>query len=249
MMTIPFYQPSITEAEIDEVIDTLRGGWLSTGPKTKRFESEFAAYMRHCYAVAVNSCTAALHLALEAVGLKAGQTVLLLRLDAFAPHVLSTIPNLARFKLNSGGVIIERHPLLGAFPHQGVEQGQLYDLLLGGQALDCHRVSLDFEPVMVHYQARDETKKDLVKDLPVTISRGLSINAGWYQAGKFCAPLFQVKVGDGLLVGSGLNLLGNGSPQAVWLLDQLVRYSAGKEKPCKVTISADDLAKALAVRR
>src|SRR5258705_13761569 len=75
MLSIPFYKPSIGEAEINEVVDCLRSGWLTTGPKVKQFEAEFARYLQHTYAVAVNSCTAALHLALEAVGLKAGQTV------------------------------------------------------------------------------------------------------------------------------------------------------------------------------
>jgi dTDP-4-amino-4,6-dideoxygalactose transaminase len=75
MTTVPFYKPSIGQAEIDEVIDTLRSGWLTTGPKTKRFEVEFAAYIGQQHAVAVNSCTAALHLALDAIGLKPGQTV------------------------------------------------------------------------------------------------------------------------------------------------------------------------------
>jgi dTDP-4-amino-4,6-dideoxygalactose transaminase len=75
MLSIPFYKPSIGDAEISEVVDCLRSGWLTTGPKTKQFETEFARYIQHSHAVAVNSCTAALHLALEAIGLKAGQTV------------------------------------------------------------------------------------------------------------------------------------------------------------------------------
>src|SRR5947207_1618825 len=75
MRTIPFYKPSIGEAEIAEVVDCLRSGWLTTGPKAKQFEAEFSRYVHHAHAVAVNSCTAALHLALDAIGLKAGQTV------------------------------------------------------------------------------------------------------------------------------------------------------------------------------
>jgi dTDP-4-amino-4,6-dideoxygalactose transaminase len=75
MLDIPFYRPSVGQAEIDEVIDSLRTGWLTTGPKTKRFEAEFGRYVQRKHAVAVNSCTAALHLALEAIGLKAGQRV------------------------------------------------------------------------------------------------------------------------------------------------------------------------------
>jgi dTDP-4-amino-4,6-dideoxygalactose transaminase len=75
-MNLPFYKPSIGPEEIAEVVDTLKSGWLTTGPKTKQFEKEFATYLNQKHAVAVNSCTAALHLALEAIGLKSGQSVL-----------------------------------------------------------------------------------------------------------------------------------------------------------------------------
>jgi len=75
MLKIPFYSPSIGPEEIDEVVQTLKSGWLTTGPKTKQFERDFADYLKHRHAVAVNSCTAALHLALEAIGLKAGEGV------------------------------------------------------------------------------------------------------------------------------------------------------------------------------
>jgi len=73
---IPFCLPDITEREIAEVVDTLRSGWLTTGPKTKRFEQEFAAYARAPHAVALNSCTAALHMALAAIGLEEGDEVI-----------------------------------------------------------------------------------------------------------------------------------------------------------------------------
>src|SRR5436309_10515059 len=73
---VPFFRPSITEAEIAEVVNCLRSGWLTTGPLTRRFEEEFASYVGARHAVALNSCTAALHLAVEALGLRAGQAVL-----------------------------------------------------------------------------------------------------------------------------------------------------------------------------
>jgi dTDP-4-amino-4,6-dideoxygalactose transaminase len=73
---LPFALPHITQAEIDEVVDTLRSGWLTTGPKTRRFEREFAHYLGASHAVAVNSATAALHLALDAIGLQAGDEVI-----------------------------------------------------------------------------------------------------------------------------------------------------------------------------
>lgn len=75
-LKIPFHRANIGEEEIEEVVKTLRSGWLTTGPKTKQFESEFAVYMGTKHAVALNSATAALHLALEATGLKRGQAVL-----------------------------------------------------------------------------------------------------------------------------------------------------------------------------
>ncbi len=74
-MIVPFYKPSLGTEEIDEVVDTLKSGWLTTGPKTNRFERDFAEYLKHKHAIAVNSCTAALHLALDAIGLKADQSV------------------------------------------------------------------------------------------------------------------------------------------------------------------------------
>ncbi|MBX3744344.1 MAG: DegT/DnrJ/EryC1/StrS family aminotransferase [Verrucomicrobiae bacterium] len=75
MRKVPFYRPCVGEEEIAEVVATLRGGWLTTGPRTKQFEGEFAAYLGQRHAVAVNSCTAALHLALEAIGVQAGDGV------------------------------------------------------------------------------------------------------------------------------------------------------------------------------
>jgi dTDP-4-amino-4,6-dideoxygalactose transaminase len=73
---LPFCLPDIDETEIAEVTDALRSGWVTTGPKTHRFEAEFAAYVGAKHAVAVNSCTAAMHLALEAIGLGRGDEVI-----------------------------------------------------------------------------------------------------------------------------------------------------------------------------
>jgi perosamine synthetase len=75
-MNVPFFRPSIGEAEIAEVVNCLRSGWLTSGPTTKRFETDFAAAVGGRHAVAVNSCTAALHLAVEALGLTQRQAVL-----------------------------------------------------------------------------------------------------------------------------------------------------------------------------
>ncbi len=73
---VPFFRPAITEEEIAEVADSLRSGWLTTGPKVKLFEERFAEAVGCSYAIALNSCTAALHLALEAIGIQRGDMVL-----------------------------------------------------------------------------------------------------------------------------------------------------------------------------
>lgn len=75
-ISVPFFRPQLGDAEVAEVVDTLRSGWLTSGPKVSRFEQEFAARVGAKHAVAVNSCTAALHLAVEALGLRPGQAVL-----------------------------------------------------------------------------------------------------------------------------------------------------------------------------
>jgi len=66
---IRFHRPSIGEEEITEVVEVLRSGWLTTGPRAARFESEFREYTRAPHAIAVNSATAGLHLALAALGI------------------------------------------------------------------------------------------------------------------------------------------------------------------------------------
>ena len=73
---IPFHVPQIDENEIRSVVEVLSSGWLTTGIKVKQFEEEFARYVGSRYAVAVNSCTAALHLALDAVGIQEGDEVI-----------------------------------------------------------------------------------------------------------------------------------------------------------------------------
>jgi dTDP-4-amino-4,6-dideoxygalactose transaminase len=71
-----FGQPLIEEAEINEVLDSLRNAWLGTGPKVARFERDFATYKGSVFSMALNSCTAALHLSLLALNLKRGDEVI-----------------------------------------------------------------------------------------------------------------------------------------------------------------------------
>ncbi len=73
---LPIARPDIDDADVAEVVDTLRSGWLTYGPKTQRFETEFKQMVGADHAVATNSCTAGLHLALLAAGVGPGDEVI-----------------------------------------------------------------------------------------------------------------------------------------------------------------------------
>ncbi|HBD09390.1 MAG TPA: UDP-4-amino-4,6-dideoxy-N-acetyl-beta-L-altrosamine transaminase [Syntrophobacteraceae bacterium] len=73
---LPFAQPDLDGSELKEIGEALASGWVTTGPKVRQFESEFAALVGARHAIAVNSCTAAMHLALEALGVKRGDEVI-----------------------------------------------------------------------------------------------------------------------------------------------------------------------------
>lgn len=73
---LPFALPDIDETELAEVREALEAGWVTTGLKVRQFESAFAAAVGAKHAIAVNSCTAAMHLALEAIGLQRGDEVI-----------------------------------------------------------------------------------------------------------------------------------------------------------------------------
>jgi perosamine synthetase len=73
---LPFALPDVDDAELEEIRESLMSGWVTTGPKTRQFEAAFAAAVGAKHAVALNSCTAAMHLALEAIGLRRGDEVI-----------------------------------------------------------------------------------------------------------------------------------------------------------------------------
>ena len=76
MKQILFSPPDITQAEIDEVVDTLKSGWITTGPKTKLFESQIAEYCNTSKAVCLNSATAGMELTLRMLGIGEGDEVI-----------------------------------------------------------------------------------------------------------------------------------------------------------------------------
>lgn len=102
---LPFALPDIGEDEIGEVLDSLRSGWLTTGPKTKRFEEDFAAFCGDgAETIAVNSATAGLHLALEAVGIGPGDEVVT------SPYTFTATAEVVRY-LGAEPVFVDIDPL------------------------------------------------------------------------------------------------------------------------------------------
>jgi len=102
---LPFALPEIGEEEIAEVVDTLRSGWVTTGPKAKRFEEDFAEFLGDAkvQALAVNSATAGLHLALEALGIGPGDEVIT------TTHTFTATAEVARY-LGADVVLVDIDP-------------------------------------------------------------------------------------------------------------------------------------------
>lgn len=73
---LPFSKPALDELEINEVVDSLRSGWITTGPKVKLFEENFKKYVGSGFAVPLSSATAGLHLTLLAMGIKEGDEII-----------------------------------------------------------------------------------------------------------------------------------------------------------------------------
>ena len=102
---LPFALLDIGEDEINEVVDSLRSGWLTTGPKTKRFEKKFAQFIgQGVQAIAVNSATAGLHLALEAIGISPGDEVIT------SPYTFTATAEVIRY-LGAHPVFVDVNPL------------------------------------------------------------------------------------------------------------------------------------------
>ena len=104
MNFLPFALPETGEEEVDEAADTIRSGWLTTGPKTARFEKAFAKFVGAPHALAVNSATAGLHLALEAVGVSAGDAVIT------SPYTFTASAEVIRY-LGADPVLVDIDPM------------------------------------------------------------------------------------------------------------------------------------------
>ena len=120
---LPFALPDVDDAELLQIKEALDSGWVTTGPKTQQFEAEFAAAVGAKHAVAVNSCTAAMHLALEAIGLRPGDEVIT------TPYTFAATAEVVRYfdaKPGAGGrgpPLPEHRPSPDRGRHQPAHQG------------------------------------------------------------------------------------------------------------------------------
>lgn len=113
---LPFALPEIGEDEIAEVVDTLRSGWITTGPKARRFEADFASFLGSAdlHAMAVNSATAGLHLALEALGIGPGDEVIT------TTHTFTATAEVVRY-LGADVVLVDIDPVTLCIDPRAVE--------------------------------------------------------------------------------------------------------------------------------
>jgi len=145
---VPFFRPDIREAEIEEVVSVLRSGWLTTGVVTERFEREFARAVGARHALALNSCTAALHLAVHALGVRPRQGVLVptmtfaataevVRYEGAVPVLVDCDPDTGHLDLQA----VERL-LSGTQPCRGVftSFAGIIPVHVGGHMLDIDAV-------------------------------------------------------------------------------------------------------------
>jgi perosamine synthetase len=148
---VPYFRPSISEEEIAEVVTCLRSGWLTTGPRVEQFERAFAEAVRAKHAIAVNSCTAALHLAVEALGLNAGQAVLvpsltfastaeIVRYQGAIPILVDCDPVTLNMDLDDAAAKLKRLSE-GTLPFQDqVDPVGIIPVHVGGAMMDMHQV-------------------------------------------------------------------------------------------------------------
>jgi len=160
---LPFALPSIGDEEISEVEEVLRSGWLTTGPRTARFEEDFAAFSSSKHAIAVNSATSGLHLALEAVGVRSGDQVIT------TPYTFTATAEVVRY-LGADPVFIDIDPVTMNMDPQALHRGSNF----GGRVkavIPVHFGGLMCDMGMIHAVSRERGWKvveDAAHALPAT---------------------------------------------------------------------------------
>lgn len=120
---LPFAAPDIDEDDVREVTEALRSGWITTGPKTREFEARFAERVGARHAIAVSSCTAALHLALDAAGVARGDRVIT------TPYTFCATAEIIRY-FGATPVFVDIDPRT-----MNIDPGRVADVIAGAKAL------------------------------------------------------------------------------------------------------------------
>lgn len=146
-MNVPFFVPEIGEAEKRAVLEVLDSGWLTTGARTKTFERAFAEEVRAPHALAVNSCTAALHLALEALGIGRGDRVLVpsftFAATAEVVRYLDAVPVFVDSRESDGNLCLESaESICAQLLRAGTPAKAIIPMHYGGQMVDMPGVAL-----------------------------------------------------------------------------------------------------------
>jgi perosamine synthetase len=148
-VSVPFFRPDIREAEVEAVVQTLRSGWLTTGPRVAQFEREFASAVGAERAIAVNSCTAALHVAVEALGLTTGCGVLVPTMTFAATaeivRYMGAVPVLVDCDPATGNLDLDdaRRIMAGERRCQSAPDGPIVGIIpvhVGGLMMDCDAI-------------------------------------------------------------------------------------------------------------
>jgi perosamine synthetase len=152
-MNVPFFRCELSEREIALAVEVLRSGWFTTGARTKCFEEAFAKAVGATHATALTSCTAALHLALEALGLQQGEAVLVptmtfaataevVRYFGATPVLVDCDPETLNIDLHEAErkLILAETGNLGCAPHKPMRVRGIMPVHVGGLMLEMNRV-------------------------------------------------------------------------------------------------------------
>ena len=189
---IPFFRASITDAEIGEVVDCLKSGWLTTGPRVQRFEKDFAKFTKSQHAVAVNSCTAALHLAVEALGLRPKQGVLVpsmtfaataevIRYMNAIPILVDSEPNTLNINLEAADQLIDSIRRNETIYQSNIDIVGIIPVHVGGLMVDMNAVK--------HFAKKHNlwVVEDAAHALPASFRSGQ--HAAWQMCGENTADV------------------------------------------------------------
>lgn len=141
---VPFSPPDITQLEVDEVVDTLKSGWITTGARTKCFEKRIAEYIGNKYAVVLNSQTAAAEMTLRILGIGPGDEVIVpaYTYTASASVVAHTGAKIVMLDVSDGSFEMDYNKIAGAITEK---TKAIIPVDLGGRLCDYKRIYQEIE--------------------------------------------------------------------------------------------------------